>query len=86
VDLNELLYGTDATKGDLEAITFNPTASTILKWVRFKFVRSIQYLHHSAFLTNGLGLVSIVVPVREQRDWFTWLHRIPSSADVTMET
>jgi hypothetical protein len=26
-------------KGDLDAIIFNPIASTILKWLRFKAVR-----------------------------------------------
>jgi hypothetical protein len=58
--------------------TFNPLASTTLKWLRFKVVRWMQYLHHSALLNNGLGLFSIV--------WFPWLHHIQYFADVTMET
>jgi hypothetical protein len=34
VDLDEILYGGDAIVGDLDAIIFNPIASTILKLSR----------------------------------------------------
>jgi hypothetical protein len=51
-------------------IIFNPIASTILKWLKFEFVRS-------ALLNSGLRLFSIVR--------FPWLHRIPSLA-VTIGT
>jgi hypothetical protein len=34
--LDEILYGGDAIVGDLDEIIFNPTASAILKWLRFK--------------------------------------------------
>jgi hypothetical protein len=37
VDIYEIWYGGNAIRGDLDAITFNSTASTILKWLRFKF-------------------------------------------------
>jgi hypothetical protein len=33
----EIWYGGNAIQGDLDAINFNSTASTILKWLRFKF-------------------------------------------------
>jgi hypothetical protein len=36
-------------------ITFNPIASTILKWLRFRFVWWMHYLQHLAFHNNGLG-------------------------------
>jgi len=51
-------------------IIFNPIASTILKWLRFKVVRWVHYLHHSALLKSGLELYSIV--------GFPWLQHIPS--------
>jgi hypothetical protein len=44
-DLDELLYGVDAIAGDLGATTFNPIASTILKWLRFKVLR---WMHHAS--------------------------------------
>jgi hypothetical protein len=45
----------DAIVGDLDAITFNPIAASILKWLKFRILRWMQYLHHSALLNNGLG-------------------------------
>jgi hypothetical protein len=76
--LDEILQGRDAIAEDVNATTFNPIASTILKRLRFKFLRLMHYLHHSALLDNGLGLFSIV--------GFPWLHHTPSLADVTTET
>jgi hypothetical protein len=64
IDLDEILQGGDAIAGDVDARTYNPIASTTLKWLRFKVVRWMQYLHHSALLNNGLGLFSI--------DGFPW--------------
>jgi hypothetical protein len=64
--LDEILYGVDAVVGDFVVTTFNPIASIILKWLRFKFVRWMHYLHLSALLRNALGLCSIV--------GFPWLH------------
>jgi hypothetical protein len=58
--------------------TFNTIASNILKWLRFKILRWMHYLHHSALFKNEMGLFSIV--------GFPWLHHIPSLADVTMES
>jgi hypothetical protein len=75
--LDEVLDGGDAIFENLHATT-NPTASTILKWLRFKVVRLMQYLQHSALLNNGLGLFSIV--------GFPKLHHTPSLTDITMET
>jgi hypothetical protein len=37
VDFYEIWYTGDAIQGDLDAVIFNPKASTILKWLRFKF-------------------------------------------------
>jgi hypothetical protein len=59
VDLNEM-YGDDAIAGDVDALTFNPIASTILKWLQFKVVGWMHYLHHSAMLSSGMRLFSIV--------------------------
>jgi hypothetical protein len=56
VDFHEIRYTCDAIDEDLDMITFNPTASTILKWLRFKFVWNGLY----ALLKNGMRLFSIV--------------------------
>jgi hypothetical protein len=48
------------------AVVFNPIASITLKWLRFKILRCMQYLHHSALLNNGLGFVSSVGLSRNQ--------------------
>jgi hypothetical protein len=77
VDFYETLCGGDVIVGDLDVITFNPIASTFLKWLRFKFVRWLHYLQHSALLDNELGLFSIV--------GFPWLQHTPSLVDLTME-
>jgi hypothetical protein len=45
----------DAIQGDRDVVIFNPIASSILKWLRFKVLRRMHYLHHSALLSNGLG-------------------------------
>jgi hypothetical protein len=57
---------------------FNLITSTTLKWLRLKLMGWMHYLHHSAFLNNGLGLFSIV--------GFPWLHHILSLADIALET
>jgi hypothetical protein len=36
VDFQEIWYGRDDIEGDHDAIIFNPTASTVLKWLRFR--------------------------------------------------
>jgi len=54
------LVGNDATEGDLNMIIFSPIASPFLKWLRFKLLRWMQYLHHSALFNSGLGMVNIV--------------------------
>jgi hypothetical protein len=38
LDFHEIWYGGDAIQGDLDAVIFNPIASTILKFFRFKVV------------------------------------------------
>jgi hypothetical protein len=50
-----------ATEGDLDSISFNNIASTILKWVMFRLLRWIQNLHHSSLDFLGSGLVTIVM-------------------------
>jgi hypothetical protein len=37
VDYHEIWYGGNVIQGDLNAIIFSPLASTLLKWLRFKF-------------------------------------------------
>jgi hypothetical protein len=39
--------------------TFNKIALTILKWLRFGFLKWMKHMHHSDLLKNGLGLISI---------------------------
>jgi hypothetical protein len=36
--VHEIWYGGNAIQGDLDAVTFNPISSTILKWLRVKVV------------------------------------------------
>jgi hypothetical protein len=43
----EIYYGGRAIEGDLNAIIFNPVASTILKWQIFILLRWMQKLHQS---------------------------------------
>jgi hypothetical protein len=57
---HEIQYAGLPIEDDLGAIIFNPIASTILKLWRFKLMRWMQYLHQSAFISNGLSLVTIV--------------------------
>jgi hypothetical protein len=37
-DLDDILYGGDDNKDGLDAIYFNPVASTIPKWQKFKLL------------------------------------------------
>jgi hypothetical protein len=39
VDFHEIWHGDDAIQGDLDAITFNPIASVILKLLKLRVVR-----------------------------------------------
>jgi hypothetical protein len=45
VDLDEILYGCDDVEGDLDAILFNPLASTIPKWWALKLLRWMHVLN-----------------------------------------
>jgi hypothetical protein len=36
VDFHEIWYGQDDIEGDHDAIMFNTTASTVLKWLRLR--------------------------------------------------
>jgi hypothetical protein len=54
----------DAIKGNLNTITSNPIASTILKWLRFKLLRQVQITYQSAFGSQWLSLITSVVRPR----------------------
>jgi hypothetical protein len=45
MELHDIGQEDDAIQGDLDAIIFNPIASTILKWLGFKFVRWKHDVH-----------------------------------------
>jgi hypothetical protein len=45
VDLDEISYGGDDIKDDLDFILFNAVASTIPKWRMFKLLRWVQLLN-----------------------------------------
>jgi hypothetical protein len=45
VDLDEILYGCDDIKDDLDSILLNPVASTTSKWWTFKVLRWAQILN-----------------------------------------
>jgi hypothetical protein len=73
VDFHEIWYGGNAIQGDLEAMVFNPIpSSTILKWLRFKVV---SWRH--GFQPFTAMVCCLIVGL-------LWLHRIQSSANVTM--
>jgi hypothetical protein len=44
VDLDEIFYGIDDIKDDLDSILFNAVDSTIPKWRMFKLLRWVQLL------------------------------------------
>jgi hypothetical protein len=52
VDFHEIRQAGHAIEDDMKAIIFNPIASTILKWLKFKLLRWMQYIHQS--VTVGL--------------------------------
>jgi hypothetical protein len=45
MDLDEILYGGDDIEDDLNAILFNPVASTVLKWQTFKLLSCVLLLN-----------------------------------------
>jgi hypothetical protein len=58
---------------DLDAIIFNPVSSTILKWLRFKFVNWRHDFQPCTAMVWDCLIVGLF-----------WLHHIQSLADVTM--
>jgi hypothetical protein len=66
VDLYEILYWGFVVIGHFDVITFNTIVSTIVKWLRFKSVGCMLYLHHSASLINGLRLLNVGLPWLQQ--------------------
>jgi hypothetical protein len=75
VDFREIWYGGNAIQGDLDAIIFNPTSSTILKWLRFK---ALAWRHDSQPCTAVVWDCLIV--------GLFLLHHIQSLANVTIST
>jgi hypothetical protein len=73
VDFNEIWYGGNAIKGDLDAINFNPISSTVLKWLRFKFVSWRHYSQPCTAMVWDCLIVGLL-----------WLYHIQSLANVTM--
>jgi hypothetical protein len=45
VDLYEILYACDDVEDDLDAILFNPVASTIPKWRTLKLLSWVKFLN-----------------------------------------
>jgi hypothetical protein len=45
VDLDEILYEVDNIEDDLDYMLFNPVASTVSKWRRFKLLRRLHLLN-----------------------------------------
>jgi hypothetical protein len=61
-NFHKLRQGDHATEDDIDTITVNPIASTILKWQLFKLLRWMQTAHHqSAMVYEGLNLVTMVI-------------------------
>jgi hypothetical protein len=72
IGFHEIWFAGNAIQGDSDAVIFKSMASTILKWLRLKFVRWVMLAR------QWFGIVCIVA--------LPWLHHIRSSADVTMIT
>jgi hypothetical protein len=54
IEFYEIWYGGDAIHGDLDAVILNPVSSTILKLLRFKFVRrALQNCRFELFIFHG---------------------------------
>jgi hypothetical protein len=75
VDFHEIWHRGNAIQGDLDAIIFNPTSSTILKWLRFKVVS----WRHDVQPCTAVVWDHLIVGL-------LWLHHIQSLANVTMAT
>jgi hypothetical protein len=75
VDFHDIWYGGNATQVDLDAVIFNPTSSTILKWLRF---RVVSWRHDFQPCTAMVRDCLIIE--------FLWLHHIQSLANVTVAT
>jgi hypothetical protein len=54
VDVREIWWAGAAIQGDHDAVIFNPTSSTILKWWSHKFVSWRHDVQHCT--DNGSGL------------------------------
>jgi hypothetical protein len=52
VILDGIMYGGDATEGDLDATYFNPVASTIPKLRAFKLLRWMQWKYADSYFKN----------------------------------
>jgi hypothetical protein len=59
VDFHENQQGGNVIEGDLDAITSNHIASTILKQCRLKLLTWIQNLHQSTLDYQGLSMVAM---------------------------
>jgi hypothetical protein len=77
VDFHEIWYrGNDTIQGDLNAITFNPISSTILKRLRIKVVSCRHDFQPFTAMVWGCLIVGLL-----------WLHHTQSLASViTMAT
>jgi hypothetical protein len=75
VHFHEIWYGCNDIQEDLNAVIFNSIASTILKWLQFKFVS----WRHDFQLSAAMVWDCLIL-------WLLWLHHIQSLANVTMTT
>jgi hypothetical protein len=75
VDFHEIWYGGNAIQGDLDAVITNPISSTILKWLRFRFVSWRHGFQPCTAMVWDCLIVGLL-----------WLHHIQSLSNVTMVT
>jgi hypothetical protein len=75
IDFHDIWYRGNAIEGDLDAVSFNLTSSTILKRLRFKGVS----WRHDFQLCTAMVWDFLIVEL-------LWLHRIQPLANVTMAT
>jgi hypothetical protein len=75
VQFHDIWYGGNAIQVDPDAIFFNPIASTILKWLKFKVVSWRHDFQPCTAMVWDCLIVGLL-----------WLHHIQSLAIVTVTT
>jgi hypothetical protein len=97
VDLDEIVYGSDVIEVNCNAVIYNLIASTALNQLRFKLLRWMQYIYHSAlfilrwhFHSGERGLFWLIVctlkKVRTKKFCFWTIYLFHSIRQTKLES